>query len=190
MNTAVVAPHYDDGDIGASVLAPGARLIVVAGRDEVRRREQENASAVLSMDVTIRGDFPDGSVTHDVALVHFIERNLEGVNTLLSPPVLDSHQDHQATALAVISATRRSPVTLIEYETASVTAEWVPNMWMPMTDHDLDVQTRAVSCHLSQAERTYMTRRWLEARAIFRGQQVGLPLAQAYRIVRHVGVVS
>ena len=149
--------------------------------------EQHASSHVLKMAGMVRGDWPDGAVTHDVALVRFIERGIAGAAKVLIPPVLDTHQDHVATARACISATRRSPVTVIEYETPSVMADWVPNMWMPMSEPDLDRQVEAVACHRTQVDKDYMTRRWLEARAIFRGQQVGLPLAQAYRTVRSVG---
>ena len=123
----VVAPHFDDGDIGASMLAAGARLIVIAGADEVRWREQNTAADILKLASVTRGAFPDGEVTHDLALVHFIEQAAQGATTVLSPPVLDTHQDHVAVARATISAVRRSPVTLIEYETPSVMAEWTPN---------------------------------------------------------------
>ena len=187
MATVIVSPHPDDADLGVSLLAQEADLIVVAGRDEDRRWEQQSSAGVLKMNTVSFGDWSDGEVTHDVRLVHFIEQGLDGATRVLVPPVRDSHQDHIAVGLACVSATRRSAITVLEYETPSVLPEWTPTMWLPMTEEDLDTQTRAIECHVSQQERSYMSRRWLEARAIFRGQQVGLPLAQAYRIVRHVG---
>jgi hypothetical protein len=55
-----------------------------------------------------------------------------------------------------------------------------------MTNFDLDRQVIALKHHHSQSRRTYTSREWLAARAVFRGQQVGLHFAQAYRIVRSV----
>lgn len=134
------------------------------------------------------GRWDDGYVCHDRALVQFIEEAVDPdfVTAVLSPPLLDTHQDHAATAAAVVSAVRRSPVGLIEYETPSAMPTWVPNYWVPMTHGDIETQCTALEEHSSQNCRPYMTRKWVRDRAAFRGQQVGTPLAQAYRIVRWV----
>ena len=182
----IVAPHYDDADIGASTLADGAVLVVVAGGDGERLAEQKQSAPILGIKEVVRGDWPDGAVVHDKALVRFVEGVTEGMSAVLSPPVLDTHQDHAAVARAVISALRRSPLTLIEYDTPSVMPEWTPTLWVPLSQSDLDRQVWALDCFNSQNGRAYMSLRWVEARAHFRGQQVGLDHAQAFRVVRAV----
>ncbi|AER48918.1 glucosaminyl deacetylase [Mycobacterium phage Donny] len=188
MTTLVVAPHYDDAEIGASrYLRPGAAVLVIAGQDSARLVEQQNALAALGVDnLTVYREWADGEVPHSVAVVSAIEATMRKVNahTVVSPPILDSHQDHAAVARSCLSAVRRSPVTLIEYETPSVFPEWVPNRFWEMDWADLNDQFAAIKHYGSQAHRAYMTMGWLETRAAFRGQQVGVELAQAYRVVR------
>jgi LmbE family N-acetylglucosaminyl deacetylase len=187
MTTLIVAPHYDDAELGASMFARGGDLVVVAGTDGDRYYEQLKAASALGSTLVSVGEWRDGFVSHDAALVGFIESAVtDDIDRVLSPPVLDTHQDHAATAAAVVSALRRSSVSLVEYETPSAMPTWVPNLWVPMTYEDLADQLTALDCYGSQAGRPYMTGEWIEARAEFRGQQVGIPLAQAFRIVRYV----
>lgn len=183
----VVSPHFDDADLGASmVLGPGCAVVVVAGTDEERYREQLASARTFNLDEVVRGDAEDGYVLHDVDLVQLIERETQYADVVFCPPVLDTHQDHSAVARASVSALRRTARSLIEYETPSATSEWTPNLWMPMTEDDIVRQMDALRCHYSQSNRPYMTRRWVETRAAFRGQQIGIPYAQAFRVVRSV----
>lgn len=185
MSTVVVAPHCDDAELGASLyLATGADVVVVAGQDVRRQHEQTLAVELLGGGAVDFGDWPDGYVTQDRSLVAFLEGQCARAQVILSPPANDTHQDHVAVSRAVLSALRRSAVTLLEYETPSVTADWCPNMWLPMNGDDLDRQAAALSCHQSQAHRAYTQPEWLTARAVFRGQQIGVRFAQAYRVVR------
>ncbi|APQ42265.1 glucosaminyl deacetylase [Mycobacterium phage Rich] len=188
MTTLVVAPHFDDAEIGASMyLRPGAAVLVIAGQDSARLAEQQQALDTLGVDnLTWYVDWDDGEVPHNVAVVSAIEETIRKVSahTVVSPPILDSHQDHAAVARSCLSAVRRSPVTLVEYETPSVFPEWVPNRFWEMEYADLREQVEAISAYGSQAHRAYMSRNWLEVRAEFRGQQVGVDYAQAYRVVR------
>jgi LmbE family N-acetylglucosaminyl deacetylase len=184
----IVAPHCDDAELGASMVAKGARLAVISANDPDRWAEQERAAGWLGVDDLMRAGFPDGEIRHDHHLVAFIELALMGrdIDIVYSPPIADTHQDHAAVAAAVVSAVRRSPVELVEYETPSTMPTWVPNLWVPMTSTDLDEQALALSEHISQRDRPYFSPHWLGNRAMFRGQQVGIPFAQAYRIVRAV----
>jgi len=182
----IVAPHCDDAELGCSMVAKGARLAVVSANDGARWEEQVQGAAWMGVADTMRAGFPDGEVVHDRHLVGFIELALTGCDVVYSPPLADTHQDHAAVARAVISAARRSPVGIIEYETPSVLPSWEPNWWVPMTPTDLDEQHLALSCHVSQHDRPYFSPHWLGNRAMFRGQQVGVPFAQTFRVVRAV----
>lgn len=189
MTVLVVSPHYDDAELSASLALPGAHLLVLAGGDDDRRREQERASRSLQTTFLKPGTLPDGRIASGPGTVRLIEKALRisRADTLLLPPLLDSHQDHRAVHRAGISAARRSPLTVVEYETVSALPEWTPNLWEAMSEAEFDEQVRAVECHVSQAHRPYTRESWLRTRAAYRGQQVGVPLAQAYRYVRAVG---
>ena len=187
MSAVIVAPHCDDAELGCSMMAPGAKLLVISAADVRRWHEQKRGAAILGVSLVGGAEFPDGEITHNKQLVGAIEQAItSAVQTVLTPPYLDTHQDHIAVAAAAISAVRRSPVALIEYETPSVRPDWQPNLWVPMSQADLERQARAVGEHQSQSDRPYMDPAWAAMRAAYRGQQVGLPLAQAYRVVRAV----
>lgn len=188
MNVLVVSPHYDDAELSASLALPGAHLLVLAGGDDNRRREQEHASRSLRTTLLPPGTLPDGQINPGPATVRLIEDALRisNADTLLLPPLRDSHQDHRAAHRAGISAARRLPLTIVEYETTSALPDWTPNLWEPMTEEEFNAQVRAVDHHASQAHLPYAREPWLRTRATYRGQQVGVPLAQAYRYVRAV----
>lgn len=189
MTVLVVSPHYDDSELSASLALPGAHILVIAGGDRDRRAEQERACEALRSTLLRPGHLPDGCVDDGPQTVGLIQKALRisGADTLLIPPLLDSHQDHRAVHRAAISAARRSALTIVEYETVSALPEWIPNLWEAMTPEELDEQVRAVQLHVSQSARPYMQKSWIETRAAYRGQQIGIPLAQAYRYVRAVG---
>lgn len=185
--SAIIAPHCDDMELGASLVAKGAKLAVCSANDAARWAEQEQGAAWLGVGDIMRAGFPDGAMRHDRHLVGFIELAATGADVVFIPPVEDSHQDHAAVARAALSAVRRSTVSLIEYETPSALPTWVPNLWLPMTTDDLSEQALATSCHVSQHHQPYMDPNWAIHRAAYRGSQVGIPHAQAYRVVRATG---
>lgn len=192
MSTLVVAPHYDDAELGASLALPGARLLVVAGADRNRRAEQERACRALGASLAPPGQVPDGRVGADTATVLLIEAAIRDADARIvyGPAALDSHQDHRAVAAAIRSAARRAPVTLVEYETTSALPEWTPNVWEPMTDADLEAQAVAVAAHASQADRPYVDPGYLRARAVVHGAVIGAPYAQAYRVTRGAALLG
>lgn len=189
MTTLVVAPHYGDAELSASLAVPGASLLVIAGADAARRAEQEAACAALRCDLLPPGRLPDGHIGEGVQTVSLIEKAIYATraDTILIPPLLDSHQDCRAVHHAGISAARRSPLTVVEYETVSALPEWIPNLWEAMTEEEIDTQINAARLHVSQSHRVYMQPEWIRTRAGYRGQQIGVPFAQAYRYVRAVG---
>jgi LmbE family N-acetylglucosaminyl deacetylase len=179
----LVSPHPDDAEIGASMfLGPNSRIVLITG-DSARYGEQAAASVVTGTDVAAAFGWAEGRCVWDAEMVSRMEPFLRESDTVLSPPVADTHQDHRAVAYAVRSALRRSPVTLLEYETPSTTAEWNPNVFVPMTDDDIERQDHILSKFRSQSDRLYFDRTWLRSRARVHGLRVGGQYAQAFRLV-------
>jgi len=179
----LVSPHPDDAELGASMfLRPGSRLVLVTG-DLARYDEQAAAATMAGVDIAARFTWSEGRCVPDVVMVSKMEPFLRSSDTVLSPPDADTHQDHRAVAAAVRSALRRSAVTLMEYETPSTTAEWSPNVFVPMTDDDLEYQGQLLRHFESQGTRAYFDRTWLRARARVHGLRIGETYAQAFRLV-------
>lgn len=179
----VVSPHPDDAELGASVfLRPGARILTITGN---QGRMIEQVTAAERAEVPVIGlCLNEGTMTHDHHLVEMIEPMVRESTLVLSPPFADTHQDHRAVALAVRSALRRSPVALLEYETPSITAEWEPNVFVPMTGADLIRQAKILTAFKTQADRPYFSSQWLNARALCHGFRTGDLYAQAFRLVQ------
>lgn len=183
----VIAPHPDDAEIGASTfLRPGTRILGITG--SASRQAEQIEAAERAGAVVVGLGWSEGALRHDRALVEAIEPMARESSVVLSPPLSDTHQDHRAVALAVRSALRRSPVTVLEYETPSTTSSWEPNIFVPMTAEDLDLQERMLAAFRSQSDRPYFNPHVIEARALVHGMRVGTEYAQAFRIV--TGVVT
>lgn len=178
----VVSPHPDDAELGASVfLRPGTRILTITGNQS---RMIEQISAAEYAEVPVIGlHYPEGFIIGNADLVGLIEPMARESALVLSPPVADTHQDHVAVARAVRSALRRSPVALLEYETPSTTAEWEPNVFVPMSSDELFRQSQILSHFESQADRPYLSAAWLAARARMHGFRIGDDFAQAFRLV-------
>lgn len=137
----VVAPHPDDevlgiGGLMAMASAAGIRITIVAVTDggsshpgsptmsadqlmSARPRETRRALARLGIDVDpIRLGFPDGAVAdHEQELTRALTELLSGgLGTwCLTPWRGDRHPDHEATARATLTASRRAGIAVLEY---------------------------------------------------------------------------
>lgn len=179
----VVAPHPDDAELGASVfLRPGTQIVLVTG-DAERELEQRKAASIAGVDEVGALRFWEGGISATLGLVAELEGYVATSGVVLSPPALDIHQDHRAVSDAVRSAVRRSPTTLLEYETPSTAASWEPNVFVPITEAELERQWMMLEAFVTQRDRPYVSKRWLEGRAMSHGMRVGSLYAQAFRIV-------
>ncbi|MET0199788.1 PIG-L family deacetylase [Rhodococcus sp. RS1C4] len=137
----VVAPHPDDEVLGVGGLmslaaASGIRVSVVAVTDggashpgsptmseaqliDERPREARRALTELGLDVDpIRLGFPDGDVAaHEDELARALTELLSGGQGTwcLTPWRGDRHPDHEATARACLTASRRVGIAVLEY---------------------------------------------------------------------------
>lgn len=189
MTALVVAPHPDDAELSAAaLLGPDCTILCCTHETDERGREGRNAakasgSAYLSLDL------PDGQLSADpVLLCQAIERAIGVVAPIIvaGPPLVDEHPDHRAVAAAVRSATRRTPYTVLEYETPSTPPEWTPDTFLPLSPEAAATRLAALGEHGSQAAHPYFRPDAIRARATTRGQWVGLVAAEAYRTVRRV----
>jgi LmbE family N-acetylglucosaminyl deacetylase len=137
----VVAPHPDDevlgvGGLMSTAAAAGIRVSVVAVTDgggshpgsptitsdelvDARPREAQRALAKLGLDVDpIRLGFSDGSVAeHEDELARALTELMSGGQGTwcLTPWRGDRHPDHEATARACLTASRRVGIAVLEY---------------------------------------------------------------------------
>ena len=116
-------------------------------------------------------------------------------DTVLTHSVLDANNDHRIVSRATMMATR--PVTqnrvdrLLSYEVLS-SSEWsfgeafAPNIFVQIDEHDLSQKWKALAAYESELKSFPFPRseEGLRAMAMCRGMQAGVPLAEAFCLLR------
>lgn len=164
----------------------------------------EEAQQVIGYNSVSIYDFPDNRFD-TVALLDII-KVIEHEKSKFQPEVIFTHHggdlniDHQRTFESVITACRpmeEEPVkTIITFETPSGT-EWrassdpkyfIPNFFISFDKNHLKKKTDAMECYKFE-KRDYphpRSKKALEIRASFWGQNVGTHYAEAFTIVRSI----
>lgn len=182
----IVAPHADDAELGCPALLQmtNASVLLLSG-DGTRRIEAKSAATVYGAEL-LTAEFNDGGMYPSSEMVRRIESAISqtGSTAIFCPPSIDEHQDHRAAAAACVSATRRSMLTLAEYETPSTPPEWAPTLFLPWQRDTLPMQSLALSEYRTQAHRSYLGESQRAARSVFRAARIGGLSADAFRLVR------
>ena len=173
----VLAPHMDDEVVGcggalrrhALAGAPVSVVFLTDGcacgddgpdRGEVRKRESRRAAELLGLGELHFLDRPDGALKTDAALVQALRRRIEAARpeVLYLPSVLDTHDDHWATNLALAACLRDGldlgAARLRQYEV------WTPLVANAVADVSAvwDDKLAALKCFASQMEATDLVR--------------------------------
>ncbi len=203
----VVAPHADDESIGsggliARAIRTGGSCRVFTMRIEHDRRRDELGDAAHQLGfqswISQRSRTPVDE-RDSFEMVAEIEQviGVDEPDIVVMPHYGHAHQEHRATANAVLAACRpnsgsdrfRPPVVLVAEQPNDVWSlgERPRIQWsIELTPEDLQAKIDAVLCHSSQV-RPAPSERSIDAirsLAALRGSQVGSPLAEAYEVVR------
>lgn len=106
----------------------------------------------------------------------------------------DLNLDHSLTARAVLTAFRapHSQASILAFETLSSTEfgpdAFTPNHWEVLTETHLEKKIRALECYPSEIRPKPHPRNFggIAAQAIWRGQQICQPYAEAFQILRSI----
>jgi LmbE family N-acetylglucosaminyl deacetylase len=200
----VMARHTAVGDhVSLLVVTRGIPELFSTEFIEQGRRELRQANELLGVTDIHFLDFPAPKLdtVPGYELATAINRKIQVLypHTIYLPHHGDIHADHQAVYQATLVAARPidgCPVRkLLCYETLSET-EWaspvgdqafIPTVFVDITDF-LTLKLQAMACYRSQIKEFPHPRslQTLEALARLRGATVGLPAAEAYKLVREV----
>ena len=200
----VMARHTAVGDhVSLLVVTRGIPELFSTEFIEQGRRELRQANELLGVTDIHFLDFPAPKLdtVPGYELATAINRKIQVLqpHTIYLPHHGDIHADHQAVYQATLVAARPidgCPVRkLLCYETLSET-EWaspvgdqafIPTVFVDITDF-LPLKLQAMACYRSQIKEFPHPRslQTLEALARLRGATVGLPAAEAYKLVREV----
>ena len=198
MKVLAIGAHPDDIELGCG----GALLAHVRRGDSVtllvmtkgeqgpsgelpRVLEQQEAARRLGAGL-LWGPFPDGEVPRGKDAVDVVQRAIaiSGADVVYTHSPQDTHQDHEATALATLGAARRATRVLF-YEAPS-TLNFQPNLYVDihgLVDGKLDL----IHAHRSQVLKNGMVDlEAIEASARYRGFQGRVRYAEAFEASRFV----
>lgn len=200
----IVAPHCDDEALGCGGLLAKypeqCSVVVLADPDEVRRKEFEEARAILGYQSAHFFDIPDGYVGADMAhLVGRLDRLLAEVRPdELYLPSPSMHQDHIAGYEAGIRASRLSmseghwftPAVFV-YDVAAYDVDLYPNdlkwnTFEALEERHIDAKAEATAQYTSQAVLTPHPANSIKHQAEATGSARQVHWAEAYAMVRVV----
>jgi LmbE family N-acetylglucosaminyl deacetylase len=101
---------------------------------------------------------------------------------VLIPASSDTHQDHQVIREEGFRAFKRT--SLIGYEMPQNNLSFNTNMFVKLSDANLNAKFRALVEYKSQANRPYITHEFIKGLAQVRGMQAGTQYAEAYEVIR------
>lgn len=195
MRILAIGAHPDDIELGcggslAKLIGQGAevRTLVLSrgvhGGGDIFDRQQETHEALTSLGITDThyGDFPDTRLReHLNEMIKYMEGHVREFNPrrVFTMFERDRHQDHRAVFEASIVACRRVP-QIFCYETPSSWPNFDPSIYESLDEEDMERKVEALLKHHSQADRDYTQPDHLRTAAKFRGQQVGLPMAEGF----------
>lgn len=161
--------HSDDVELGCSCLIAkmncAERKIIVVCEEEGSWKERNfeaYSSAVQLNCLYERWEFKDKELSlSEQSLFKMIEKYLrdENPDCIFVNSPSDFHYDHVALANAVINATRRSPCSVIFYETPTTkinTGEWRPNLFVELSDSERRAKKNVLNIFQSQIGKPFM----------------------------------
>lgn len=175
-----IGPHPDDIELGCygtlakyKILHHAEIQFLIltsgenAGDSDVRREEAEKSAALLNATIIFLNE-RDGYVTHDASTVGKIKAIIDSVSPemIFIPFYKDTHQDHVACSLSVISASHGKE-SLFMYETPS-TYGMTPNSYCDVGDY-IDLKLKSLKIHQSQSSKIYFDEDLIKSRLLYYG---------------------
>ncbi len=185
---ASMAKLHDTGyQITGLVLSHGER----GGDSESRLSEAHNSAHFLEIDAVSIMDFTDTKMSLEA---NEIVRVIEDIVNEFHPNLVfthsrhDLHQDHQVVYEATLRALRNAPVSILCYESPSVTQDFVPNYYIDVCGY-VDVKIEAIQTHWDQHEKPYMKPNLIRSKLAFRGNQAKIEYAEGFEIARMISAI-
>lgn len=194
MKVLAVSPHADDVEFGAG--ATIARLVReghqvhnhIFFRFDIPGLDEECQAAAKVLGVTVSNG--------DIALRSFPQHRkkvLDGLillrqtfapDLVLCPARSDRHQDHEVVSAECGRAFRH--VTTLGYVLPWNCPSVATTAWKSVTEEDVEKKQAAVACYRSQKDKQYASKEAVRSGLVLGGIQAGVPLAEAFEVVRWV----
>lgn len=205
MRVLVLAPHTDDGEFGcggtiAKFVQAGHEVHYVAFSSaeksvqqqyprDVLRKEVMDATAALSipadnvqvLNFEVR-DFPANRQELLEVMVKLQQQI--SPDMVFLPSTADTHQDHQTISSEGFRAFKKT--TMLGYELPWNNLNFTTNVFIHLTQEQVDLKAAALAKYESQADRPYATSEFVISLARIRGTQTGAQYAETFEAIRWV----
>lgn len=204
-NILVLAPHTDDGELGAGgtihkLIQQGCTVDYVAfsaaedsvpeGFDkDVLRTEVLNATSalgILTKNVTVLSykvrTFPSNrqQILDDLIKI----RKKKDYDIILTPSSMDIHQDHKTVTEEAIRAFKQK--TMLGYELIWNNLTSASTCFIKLNVSNVKAKSLAMSEYKSQQGRDYTSAEFINSLAKTRGVQIGAEYAECFEVIRVV----
>lgn len=201
----VLAPHTDDGELGAGGLIS---LLIENGSDvyyaafstaeesvpdsfpkDVLKQEMFKAISVLGVKkenvyvfnyLVRKLNYHRQEILEDLIKI----RQLHDFDLVLMPSLNDIHQDHRTIAEEGLRAFKNK--TIFGYELIWNNLSFSTTAFVRLDERHIEAKYVALSEYKSQAHRAYMSKDFIKSLAVARGVQIGAPYAECFEVVRMV----
>lgn len=204
-NVLVLAPHTDDGELGAGgfiakLIEQGAKVTYVAFSTaeesvpdhlpkDILKTEVKAATAKLGIasDKLIIFNYQVRKLNYvrQEILEELIKiRRNENYDLVLMPSLKDIHQDHTTIAQEGMRAFKNT--TILGYELIWNNLSFDTTCFVKLNYSHVESKFFALQCYGSQSGREYMGRDFIFSLAKTRGVQIGAEYAESFEVVRWV----
>lgn len=204
-NVLVLAPHTDDGELGAGgfiskLIEQEAIVTYVAFSTAEESVPDHLPKDILKTEVKAAtsklGITPENLIIYNYQvrklnysrqeiLENLIEvRKKSKFDLVLMPSLKDIHQDHATIAQEGLRAFKG--ITILGYELIWNNLTFDTTSFVKLENKHIEAKFNALQCYSSQAGRDYMSRDFIFSLAKIRGVQIGAEYAESYEVIRWV----
>jgi len=205
MRILILSPHTDDGEYGcggsiARFVLEGKDIFYVAFSTAEKSVPLGYPQDVLCSEVKeatgVLGILEKNLILFNYAVREFSANRqsiLDDILTLkkefnpdmvMLPSTCDTHQDHQVIVQEGFRAFKN--VTMIGYEVPRNNLDFSTNVFVTLSEKQLQLKLKAVECYRSQMGRPSSSVGFYESLARVRGVQVGVEYAEVFEAIRCV----
>lgn len=199
----VVSPHADDGEIGCGgtinkLITRGDNVYYVAfsiAEEAIPSQYPKDVSSKNVMEATdILGIDNNNVIVYKFKVRLFSDSRQQILNSLINlkndinpdivfvPSIHDTHQDHIVIANECFRAFKTT--TIFGYEISWNTTNFNTQLFISLSEENVNVKVNALRVYKSQQHRLYMDESFIRGLVKVRGVQAGCDYAEAFEVVR------
>ena len=204
-NVLVLAPHTDDGELGAGgtiarLIEHGANVYYAAfstAEESIPEGMPKDTLKVEVSEATKRLGIPEENLmiyNYEVRKLSYarqeileelirIRKNMV-FDLVLMPSMKDIHQDHTTIAQEGVRAFKTT--TILGYELIWNNLSFSTTSFIKLDRKHVEAKAYALGAYHSQSSRDYMSREFIFSLAKTRGVQIGAEYAESFEVIRWV----